>query len=115
MKKEFICIVCPRGCHITVDGDNITGYTCLRGLNYVKQEMVDPKRVVTSTIKVNNGNLKVVPVKTNGTISKDLIFKAMDEINKFSVEAPVHVGQVLIKNILDTGVDVVASKEIERI
>jgi CxxC motif-containing protein len=115
MKKDFICIVCPRGCHIHVDGDNITGYTCQRGLAYVKQELVDPKRTITSTIKVNGGDLKVVPCKTESNVSKELIFKIMEEINKTSVDAPVAMHQVLIENVLGTGVNVIAAKEVKKI
>ena len=115
MVKDFICIVCTRGCHIHVDVENITGYTCQRGLAYVKQELVDPKRTITSTIKVTDGNLKVVPVKTSKEISKDLIFKVMEEINKTVVKAPVKMNQVLIENVLNTGVDIIATKEIAKV
>ena len=115
MTKDFIRIVCPRGCHIHVDGENISGYTCQRGLAYVKQELVDPKRTITSTIKVNGGDLKVVPVKTDANISKDLIFQAMEEINKCSVDAPVEMHQVLIKDLLGTGVNVIAAKEVKKV
>lgn len=115
MTKDFICIVCPRGCHIHVDGENITGYTCQRGLAYVKQELVDPKRTITSTIKVEGGDLKVVPVKSDNVISKDLIFKAMDEINKAVVTAPIKMHQVLIENICGSGVNIIAAKEVKKI
>lgn len=115
MTKDFICIVCPRGCHIHVDGENITGYTCQRGLAYVKQELVDPKRTITSTIKVEGGDLKVVPVKSDNVISKDLIFKAMDEINKAVITAPIKMHQVLIENICGSGVNIIAAKEVKKI
>ena len=87
--KEFICIVCPRGCHIKVDGENITGYTCKRGLEYVKQESVAPKRTVTSTVKVKNGDLRVVSCRTTEPIDKNKMFDLMNIINKIEVEAPV--------------------------
>ena len=58
MKKEYICIVCPKGCHIVVDGENISGYTCLRGLNYVKQESIDPRRTLTTTVKDQLNSIK---------------------------------------------------------
>lgn len=114
MSKDFICIVCPRGCHIHVEGENITGYTCQRGLAYVKQELVDPKRTITSTIKVNNGELKVVPVKSSDSISKNLMFDVMNEINKTVVEAPIDMHQILIKNVCGSGVDIIAAKEIKK-
>ncbi len=113
--KEFICIVCPRGCHIKVDGENITGYTCKRGLEYVKQESVAPKRTVTSTVKVKNGDLKVVSCRTTEPIDKNKMFDLMNIINKIEVEAPVKVGDVLLDNIFGTSAKLIATKEIKRI
>lgn len=113
MKKEYICIVCPKGCHITVDGDNITGYTCLRGLNYVKQESIDPRRVLTTTVKVDDEHIKVCPVRSNEALPKDKIFDCMNEINKVSLKSPIKMHQVVVENILGTGIDIVATKEIK--
>ena len=113
MKKEYICIVCHKGCHIVVDGDNISGYTCLRGLNYVKQESIDPRRILTTTVKVNDKNIRVCPVKSSDTLPKDKLFASMDEINKISVNLPIKLHQVVIKNILNTGVDIITTKEIK--
>lgn len=113
MKKEYICIVCPKGCHIVVDGENISGYTCLRGLNYVKQESIDPRRILTTTVKVNDKNIRVCPVKSSDTLPKDKLFASMEEINKISVNLPIKLHQVVIKNILNTGVDIITTKEIK--
>lgn len=113
MKKEYICIVCPKGCHIVVDGDNISGYTCLRGLNYVKQESIDPRRTLTTTVKVNDKNIRVCPVKSSDTLPKDKLFASIEEINKISVDLPIKLHQVVIKNILNTGVDIITTKEIK--
>lgn len=111
--KEFICIVCPRGCHISVDdAGNISGYTCPRGLNYVKQELVDPKRTITSTVKVSNRENTFCPVKTSDNIKKGNIFKIMEEIKKVRVEAPIKMHQVIIKDI-EEGVDIISTKEIK--
>ena len=114
MEKEFICIVCPKGCRIKVDNEgNISGYTCLRGLNYVKEELTCPKRMLTSTVKVSNRKDTYVSVKTSSSIPKDLLLKVMEELKKASVEAPVKMHQVLVKNIFDTNVDIIATKEIK--
>ena len=114
MEKEFICIVCPKGCRIKVDNEgNISGYTCLRGLNYVKEELTCPKRMLTSTVKVSNRKDTYVSVKTSSSIPKDLLLKVMEELKKASVEAPVKMHQVLLKNIFDTNVDIIATKEIK--
>ena len=114
MEKEFICIVCPKGCRIKVDNEgNISGYTCLRGLNYVKEELTCPKRMLTSTVKVSNRKDTYVSVKTSSSIPKDLLLKVMEELKKASVEAPVKMHQVLLKNIFDTNVDIIVTKEIK--
>lgn len=111
MKKEYICIVCPKGCHITVEDGNISGYTCVRGLNYVKQESVDPRRVLTSTVKVDDENVLVCPIRSTEALPKDKIFDCMKEINKVSLTLPISMHQVVIKNILDTGIDIITTKE----
>lgn len=115
MVKELICISCPMGCHLKVDVDNktVTGNTCKRGEIYGLNEVTNPVRVVTSTIKVNGGELPVVPVKTAGAIPKKLNFECMKVINETTVNAPVKMGEVLIKDVLGTGIDVVASRNIE--
>lgn len=117
--KDMICIVCPLGCKLKVSKDDIsqTGYIvegnkCLRGVDYGIKEMTNPTRVLTTTIRVSNASLNRLPVRTLGSIPKDLIIKAMETINKVEVKAPIKVGQVIIKNILDTGVDVIASRSI---
>lgn len=118
-KKEFICIVCPMGCNLTVeevDGDYVvSGNSCKRGEVYGKQEMVDPRRHISSTVRVKNGFLNLVPVKTKDQIPKKLIFDVMKEINKVEVEAPIKMGDVLIENVLNTGVDIVSARDINRI
>ncbi|AQM60437.1 MULTISPECIES: DUF1667 domain-containing protein [Clostridium] len=115
MVKELICISCPMGCHLKVDVDNktVTGNTCKRGEIYGLNEVTNPVRVVTSTVKVNGGELPVVPVKTAGAIPKKLNFECMKVINETTVNAPVKMGDVLIKDVLGTGIDVVASRDIE--
>ncbi|MCI6152698.1 DUF1667 domain-containing protein [Fusobacterium perfoetens] len=113
MKKEMICIVCPMGCHLTIDTDtlDVTGNTCPRGAEYAKEELVAPKRVITSTVRITGGLHHRLPVKTNGAIPKDLNFKCMEELAKVELKSPVKVGDVVIKNVLNTGVDVVACRD----
>lgn len=114
MTKEYICIVCPKGCHISVDDEgNISGYTCLRGLNYVKQESVHPVRTLTTTVKVNSDIVRVCPVKSSDPLPKELIFEAMKEINSISVDLPIKMHQIIIKNILNTGIDIISTKELK--
>ncbi|WP_352419769.1 DUF1667 domain-containing protein [Proteiniborus sp.] len=115
--KDMVCIVCPLGCKLKVikDDTSQTGYTvegnrCFRGADYGVKELTNPTRVLTTTVIMSDAPVKRLPVRTSGAIPKHLIRQAMDIINKVEVKAPIQVGQIIIKNILDTGVDVVASK-----
>lgn len=115
--REMICITCPLGCHLKVDDSNledikVTGNNCARGIKYAKDECISPKRVVTSIVKVKNGQIKMVSVKTTDAIAKDLIFKTLDELKKITLVAPVKINDVVIKNIFDTGIDIIATKNV---
>jgi CxxC motif-containing protein len=111
--KEFICIVCPRGCRLSVDEQlNVTGNKCNRGVSYVLNELKDPKRMLTSTVKINSKLVHRLPVITSSEISKDKIFAVMEEINKVEVTAPIKIKDVIIKNVLNLGVDVIATRSI---
>ena len=113
MATDLICIVCPRGCHLHVDDDlNVTGNSCPRGAAYGKQEVTDPRRVVTSTVKTDSAVLPVCPVKTKDTVAKGKIFDVMKAVNETVIHCPVHIGDVVIANVAGTGVDVVATREI---
>jgi CxxC motif-containing protein len=115
MAKEFICIVCPRGCHVSVDDlGKITGNQCKRGETYVINEMTNPKRVLTTTVKTIFPEVPRASVKTKEAIPKGLIYQAMALINQVVIEKEMHIGEVIIPNILNTGVDVVLTKEIRR-
>lgn len=114
MERELICIVCPKGCHLKVDVDNknVTGNSCKRGFAYGLNEVISPTRVVTSTVRIEDITGCVLPVKTENAIPKEKIFDVMKEINKVEVKLPIKIGQVIIENILDTGVNIVATKSI---
>ena len=113
--KELICITCPRGCHLQVDDSlNVTGNMCPRGALYAKAELTHPTRMVTSSVWVESKSESRLPVKTKDPIPKELIFKIMEEIENVTVKAPIRIGDVIIKDVLGTGVDIVATKNIER-
>lgn len=117
MEKELICIVCPKGCRIKVENiDNsfvVMGNSCKMGEKYAIKEITNPMRVLTSTVIVRNSNTKRLPVKTKGEIPKEMIFKCMEVINEVEVYSPIKIGQVIIENILNTGVNVVACKSVK--
>lgn len=112
---ELICITCPRGCRLSVDENlNVTGNNCPRGAIYAKAELTHPVRMVTATVKLVSETEMRLPVKTSQAIDKALMFKVVEELDKVEVKAPVHIGDVVIKNIFGTGVDILATKNIER-
>ena len=112
--KEFTCIICPRGCSLKVDDNmNVTGNTCPRGKEYAISELTNPVRTITSSVRVRNRDDLLASVKTSGPIPKGKIFELMEEINKLSVDAPTRIGDVVKKNILDLGVDIVITKDID--
>jgi CxxC motif-containing protein len=108
--KEIICITCPKGCDAKVweeeESIKITGKICKKGKAYIQQEFLEPKRVLTSTVVVANS------VRTVEAIPKKDLFRAMEQLSKVSVKPPVHVGEVIISNVLDTGVDLIASGDV---
>ncbi len=107
------------GCRLNVDDSdkqniNVSGNTCPRGAKYAKDEVICPKRMVTSVVAVDGGNINMVSVKTSESIPKDRIFDALKLLDNISVAAPVSEGQVIVENVLGLGVDFVATKEIQK-
>lgn len=112
--SQLICIGCPVGCLITAkkeqDGSfSITGNSCPKGETYARNEMTAPQRSITSLIQVTGGTGRVIPVKTNGEVPKGKIKDCMKEIRGCLAKAPIGVGDVLIQNVADTGISVVAT------
>lgn len=112
--KELTCIVCPRGCRLKVD-DNmvVTGNACPRGEKYAINELTNPTRTITSSIRVNNRPYTLVSVKTDKPVPKDKMFDVMKEIDKLSIDAPTRIGQVVLTNILGTDANIVITKDID--
>lgn len=115
--KNLTCINCPLGCSIevTMEGDEIfsvKGNTCPRGESYARTEVVDPKRVVTSSVYVINGDRAVVSVKTKEPIPKNKIFDCVEAMRLLEIEAPVTIGDVVADNIAGTGVELVATANV---
>ncbi len=110
---ELICIVCPKGCHIKVSdtGEVLGGAGCEKGIAYAQNEQTNPMRVLTSTVILRGGRHPRLPVKTDAVIPKAKIFEAMQLLNGLTVQAPVARGQIVVANILGTGVNFVATAE----
>ena len=117
--RNLTCISCPMGCQITVEMDgsevlSVTGNTCKRGDVYARKEVTNPTRIVTSTVKVIGGKADMVSVKTREDIPKEKIFDCIKSLKGVEVAAPVHMGDVILPDAAGTGVDIVATKNVER-
>ncbi len=113
-EKNLICIGCPRGCNVTVtlEGKEIlgvTGNTCAKGDLYARKEVIHPTRIVTSTVKVTGSDRHCVSVKTKTDIPKEMIFACVQALKEVNVQAPVHIGDVILENVAGTGVAIVAT------
>ena len=120
--KKLVCIVCPKGCRLTLiqdgnckSGYKVTGNGCNRGIDYGIKELTNPTRVLTSTVKIEGAIMKRLPVRTKGDIPKSLVFESMELLNHIEVYAPIKMGDIIIKDILGTGVDLIASKSMDKI
>ena len=116
-KRELTCIGCPMGCPLTVELENgavtaVYGNTCPRGDAYARKEVTAPTRIVTTTVRVTGGVLAAVSCKTRTDIPKDKIFVVVRALKAVTVAAPVTIGQVVLPNAADTGVDVIATKNV---
>ncbi len=113
MERILTCIVCPRGCTLRVElGENkevlsVAGNACKRGVAYAENECTHPRRTVTSTVRCEDGS--VVACKTSDTVPKELVFDVMKAINAVRANNNLQIGDIIIKNVLDLGVDVVAT------
>ena len=113
--RNLICINCPMGCPLTVEMKegqvvSVSGNTCKRGEIYARKEVTNPTRIVTTTVKVKGGETDRVSVKTKEDIPKEKILDCIRALKGIEVTAPVHIGDVILKNAADTGVDIVATK-----
>lgn len=116
-KHEYTCINCPLSCSLELtekDGEvlEVTGNDCKVGRRYAAEEFTDPRRVVTTTVPVRGGTLPLLPVRSAASIPKRLILDAADALAGVVVDAPVRNGQVILADILGTGVDVIASRDL---
>ena len=114
--REMTCIICPRGCQLTVEYEDknilsVKGNACKRGTDYAVAECTCPTRTLTTTVMTKSG--EVVAVKSNKAIPKELLFDAMKQINALRVKNDVRQGDVVVANILDTGADIIVTSYIE--
>lgn len=118
--KVMNCIMCPMGCEMTVTMEHgkfisVTGNTCPRGAKYAEQEVTDPKRMLTTTVRVHGGLLPLLPVVSADVLPKGRVKDCVDYLRRVEVQAPVQAGDVVVKDILGLGVDILASRDMESV
>lgn len=110
---NLICIGCPKGCHLEVDEENgyaVKGNACQVGEEYGRTELMNPTRVLTSTVRIENGIYCRCPVKTNAPVPKKELFHIMRLLDGVTLKSPVRVGDTVLQNVADSGADVVVTK-----
>ncbi|MEG1557060.1 MAG: DUF1667 domain-containing protein [Oscillospiraceae bacterium] len=114
---ELTCIVCPKGCHLSVDESDsfkVTGNSCFRGEEYGKRELCNPVRTVTSTVRIEGAKIERCPVKTSAPIPKGIVAEAVRLLNGVCLKAPVQVGEAVIENIPNTDAGFVVTRALEK-
>ena len=124
-KIPLTCIICPMGCSMEVearegpDGQkevlSVKDNGCKRGEQYASKELQNPTRTLTSTIKVEGGVLPVVPVKTAGEVPKNMLLQCMEVVRRAGCKAPVKRGDILLYDILGTGINIIACADVEKL
>ena len=119
-KKHLTCIGCPMGCPLEltiVDGEirEITGNDCKRGEDYARQEYTDPRRMVSTTMSCNSGLWPRLPVKTAAAVPKNKVMAVAQVLHTLEIEAPVQIGDVILDDVAETGIAVIATRSLPRI
>ena len=117
-RMNIICTSCPVGCRLTVFEDKegnvkVEGNVCVRGKNYAVDEFSNPKRMVTSSVKVQNGQYPLVSVKTDKPIKKELVPEVLELIKSSKTNAPIKIGDVIVQDVCGSGVSIVATRKVD--
>jgi len=118
-KKHFTCVICPIGCEIDVelqgsDVVSMTGDKCARGKEFVLQELEEPMRILTTTVRIKGAKWAMLPVRTDKPIPKRLLFRVIKELADIELQAPVKVSDAIIKDIAGTDVNIIATRNMKR-
>ncbi len=114
---SYLCIGCPLGCRLELDESQgelleVRGNSCKKGEEFARQEHVDPRRVVTTTVAITDALWPRLPVKTDGAVPKALVAEVCRALRAVRAHAPVALGEVIVADVLGTGVDVVATRDL---
>ena len=119
MKKQFTCIVCPNGCEIDAEVENgqvvsVSGHTCPKGEQYVRQELTAPRRTIASSVLVRGGVMPLASVRLTAAIPKEMIFPVMEEIRRVTLDAPVRAGDTVLSRVCGLDSDVVVTRSVAK-
>ena len=120
MNRELVCIGCPMGCRLSVELKEtkvsaVRGNSCPKGAEYAENECTNPTRMITTTIMIEGAMYPLLSVRSTKPIPKAMIMECVNYLREINVKAPVMVSQVIVKNILNTGCDIIATKNMARI
>jgi CxxC motif-containing protein len=118
LQEKLICIICPIGCELSVDHNDremigVDGNRCKRGPEYAREEIFDPKRIVTTTVRITGASVPLLPVRTDRSVPKDVTFDVVHLASQIQVEAPVSVGEVLVPNVVGSGANLISTRSLD--
>jgi CxxC motif-containing protein len=121
-KKELICVLCPNGCRLEVEIEeglqtvikDVSGNLCEKGVEWARQEIVNPMRTISSNILVEKGELPLLSVRTDSPIPLKNIFDVMKEIKAFRVKAPVNIGDIIIDGVAGLPCNIIATRNVRK-
>jgi len=117
IEKQMICIVCPNGCELEVtykDTITVKNALCSKGVEYARNELMNPVRNLTSTVKVVGGVLPLVSVRSNKPVPKDKLIEIVQLLKTIELKAPVQFHQIVYKDVLSTGADIIATRQVDK-
>ncbi len=118
MNDDIVCTICPTSCLVQAEWNdtellNISRQQCKLAWDYIESEIFDPRRVVTTTLPVEGGRFPLVSVRSESGVPKDMVMDVMDELANVVAHPPIRVGDVLVPNVLDTGINIVATRHVD--
>jgi CxxC motif-containing protein len=114
-KKHFVCVVCPIGCEIDVihDGSEIIsmeGSKCEKSEEFVTQELIEPMRILTTTVRIQRSRWPIIPVRTDKAVPKRLFPRIMRQLRHIKLQAPINMLDVVVRDVLHTGANIMATR-----
>lgn len=118
---QYLCIGCPLGCRLEVEEDaqgdivEVRGFSCKRGESFALQEHTDPRRMVSTTIRIDGGRWPRLPVRSRDAVPKDRVTALCRRLRSVTLTAPVRMGEVVLADALGTGIDMIASRDMPEV